>query len=64
MIIANEKELNTLRDSGHRLARILDSVKKIVRPGIATLELDIMAEKLIREAGGESLGWALSGRRA
>lgn len=53
MIVQNEKELNTLRDSGRRLARILDSVKKIVCPGLATLELDALAEKLILEIGGE-----------
>lgn len=53
MIAANEKEIEALRDGGHKLAQILASVVMIVRPGIKTIELDFLAEKSIRNAGGK-----------
>jgi methionyl aminopeptidase len=53
MIVSGEKEIDALVDGGKKLAQILVEVAKIVRPGIATIELDRLAEKLIREAGGE-----------
>lgn len=52
MIIKSDKELEILRECGRRLARILDSVAREVRPGVSTKELDQYAERLIRDAGG------------
>ena len=51
MIIKTEEEIKILREGGKRLAQILNKVKDKVRPGVSTKELDIYAEKLIREGG-------------
>ena len=55
MIISNKKELEILRESGKRLAGILQALKDEVKPGISTGFLDELAEKLIKEAGGDAV---------
>lgn len=52
MIARLEHERATLREGGRRLALILRSVAGAVRPGVATAELDRIAEDGIRAAGG------------
>ncbi len=51
IIIKNTEEIEILREGGKRLARILDMVAKKVVPGISAKELDVYAEKLIRDGG-------------
>lgn len=51
--IKSKQELAILREGGKRLAEILRKVTLEVRPGITTLALDKLAEKLIREEGDE-----------
>ncbi len=53
MIIRDKWELDTLREGGHRLAKILAEVVRAVQPGVSTLELDRLAESLIVSSGGE-----------
>jgi methionyl aminopeptidase len=53
IIIKTEEEIAHLREGGKRLARILKEVATHVRPGISTLELDKIAEELIRKGGDE-----------
>lgn len=53
MIIENKDELATLRESGKRLALVLQELKHMVKPGISTGLLDQHAEKRIRELGGD-----------
>lgn len=50
--IKTKEEIERLRASGKRLALVLESVMTAVRPGMTTEEIDHLAEKLIREAGG------------
>lgn len=45
--------MDTIKQGGHILAQVLAAVAKKVAPGVHTRELDQLAEKLIREAGGE-----------
>jgi len=52
-IVKDQKEIETLREGGRRLATILDKVIKKIAPGITPLELDQYAEKLIRKGGDE-----------
>ena len=52
MIIKNKKELEILREGGKRLAHVLRMVADAAKPGVSTMELDTLAEKLIRESGG------------
>ncbi len=51
IIIKTPEEIKTLREGGKRLASVLYKVKEKVIPGVSTKELDIYAEKLIRELG-------------
>jgi methionyl aminopeptidase len=45
------EDIDLLRESGKRLARVLDRVGEAVAPGVTTLQLDQLAERLIRETG-------------
>jgi methionyl aminopeptidase len=53
IIIKTQEEITIMKEGGKILAGILDEVSKAVIPGISTLELDELAERLIREAGGD-----------
>src|SRR3989344_2494104 len=53
MIIKNTKELESLREGGHKLAEILQEVLRAARVGVTTQSLDEMAERLIRSSGGD-----------
>ncbi len=53
IIIKTAKEIEILRVGGKRLAAVLHEVSKQVLPGVSTLELDTLAEKLIRAGGDE-----------
>ncbi len=50
--IKTDDEIRRLRESGKRLASVLAVVMESVRSGMTTLEVDVLAERLIREAGG------------
>lgn len=51
-LIKTADEILRLRVSGQRLAGVLQAVMASVIPGITTADIDILAERLIREAGG------------
>lgn len=53
IIIKTPQEIEILREGGKRLANILYKIKEKVAPGVSTKDLDIYAEKLIREMGDE-----------
>ncbi|HEY4482927.1 MAG TPA: type I methionyl aminopeptidase [Candidatus Paceibacterota bacterium] len=53
MKIKSPQEISVMREGGKRLSRILKQVAEAVRPGITTIELDVLAERLIREGGDE-----------
>ncbi|MFZ3031995.1 MAG: type I methionyl aminopeptidase [Candidatus Moraniibacteriota bacterium] len=50
--IKTDDEIARLRESGRRLAIVLDQVIAAAKPGMNTLELDVLAEKFIRAEGG------------
>lgn len=50
--IKSEKEIQSLRESGRRLALVLEEVMAAVKPGMSTFDIDILAERLIRTSGG------------
>jgi methionyl aminopeptidase len=53
MIIGkSKKELEKMRAAGRVTGLVLQELKKLVQPGITTLEIDRAAEKMIRDAGG------------
>lgn len=53
IIIKTKEEIEILREGGKRLATVLNKVRDIVAPGVSTKDLDMYAEKLIREMGDE-----------
>ena len=46
--IKSEREIELMRESGRILAMVHEELGKAIRPGITTLEIDILAERLIR----------------
>lgn len=63
--IYSPEEIKILRESGRRLATVLNKVKEKIAPGVSTKELDAYAEKLIRETGDTPafLGYTPEGAR-
>ncbi|MEK7128377.1 MAG: type I methionyl aminopeptidase [Patescibacteria group bacterium] len=51
VIIKTPEEIQILREGGKHLAIVLYKVKNMVKPGVSTKDLDLYAEKLIREMG-------------
>ncbi len=52
MIIAkSKKDLDKMREVGELVAEIRETLRGMVKPGITTLELNVTAEKMMRDAG-------------
>ena len=52
MIIGKSKrELEKMRAAGQLVGQVLSQLREMVEPGIATIDLDRAAEKMIRDAG-------------
>jgi len=52
--IKTDKDIAILREGGKRHAQILREIAGMVKPGINTLELEDLANKLIKESGDKS----------
>jgi len=52
IVIKTKEEIEKIKKSGKILRLVLDTVKENIKPGITTIELDKMAEKLIYKNGG------------
>ena len=53
MRLTDETQMNLLRESGKRLEKLMRKVAEAVRPGISTFELDVIAERAIRQLESE-----------
>jgi len=53
-LIKTENELALIREGGHKLGAILRTLAEQVKPGVATAELENLANELIAKAGGRS----------
>ncbi|OGI95394.1 type I methionyl aminopeptidase [Candidatus Nomurabacteria bacterium RIFCSPLOWO2_01_FULL_42_17] len=51
IIIKTPEEIEILREGGKHLATVLYKLRDMVKPGVSTKDLDLHAEKLIREMG-------------
>jgi methionyl aminopeptidase len=51
--VKTPREIKILREGGKRLAFVVNEIADKVRPGVATKELDRLAEKLIKKQGGK-----------
>lgn len=49
VILKTEEEIKLLREAGRIVALTHEELKKHIKPGISTLELDLIAEKTIRK---------------
>lgn len=52
IVIKNQAELALMREAGRVNALALATVREMIRPGIATADLDAAAEEIIRKHGG------------
>lgn len=52
IVIKNQAELALMREAGRLNALALATVRAMIRPGVATADLDAAAEELIRKHGG------------
>ncbi len=53
ILIKNKKEIGVITEGGKILSRVMDSLGKMVKPGITTRELDEAAQDLILRLGGD-----------
>jgi methionyl aminopeptidase len=53
IVIKNPPEIDVMREAGRINAMVLQEVGKMIQPGVATEELDAVAEELIRDNGGK-----------
>jgi methionyl aminopeptidase len=51
MIARTQEEIEGLKEAGRRFGIILEKVADAVRPGVSTLDLDALSERLILEGG-------------
>lgn len=49
--IKTKEEIETLRESGRRLAESIEMTSRLIAPGVTTLELDQYFEKTVRDRG-------------
>ncbi len=54
IIIKTDKEIEIMRESGRKLAKVMREVKKEAKPGVTTKELDELAEELILKSGSKT----------
>ncbi|MBN2333669.1 MAG: type I methionyl aminopeptidase [Deltaproteobacteria bacterium] len=50
--LRSRREIEKIRAANQIVAEVLERLREAVQPGISTLELDAITEKLIRERGG------------
>ena len=51
IILRSRKEIERLRASNRVVMSVMAELKEAIRPGVTTLELDALAERVIREQG-------------
>ena len=50
--IKTQHEIALMRESNHRLEKVFEGLEQIIKPGVSTWEIDMLARKLIREQEG------------
>ncbi|HUU02584.1 MAG TPA: type I methionyl aminopeptidase [Myxococcota bacterium] len=49
--LKSRAEIETMREADRIVAKVLDAVREKARPGVSTLDLDLMAEEMTRKMG-------------
>ena len=55
IVLKSEREIALMRQAGRLVAEVLDRVCAVAAPGVTTAELNIEAERIIKQAGAEAL---------
>ncbi|MEA3305194.1 MAG: type I methionyl aminopeptidase [Candidatus Omnitrophota bacterium] len=50
--IRSEKEIAVMKKAGSIVSEVLNGLKNYIKPGIKTIELDLLSERLIKKLGG------------
>lgn len=50
--IKTAREIEFMKEAGRLLEQVHDELAKVIKPGLSTLEIDQLGEKLIRDRGG------------
>src|ERR1700741_4565177 len=53
IVCKSVSEIEKMRRSGHIVRQVLDHVKTLVKPGVTTMDLERVAEKMITELGAK-----------
>lgn len=51
MVATHQSDIDNLRKAGSILAEVLTETAKLVAPGVTAAELDLAAERMIKEKG-------------
>ena len=51
IILRSQKEIERLRASNQVVMSVMAELKRAIQPGVTTLELDVLAERIIRKEG-------------
>jgi len=54
IVCKSAAEIEKMRRAGHLVRQILDALRDAVAPGISTMDLERMAERMIRDAGAKA----------
>ena len=50
--IKTQHEIALMRESNHRLEKVFEGLEQMIKPGVSTWEIDMLARQLIREQEG------------
>ena len=50
--VKTQREIELMRESGHRLEEVHNALRDMIRPGISTAEINERGDRLIRDLGG------------
>ena len=62
IVLKSPREIARMREAGRLVARAIDCAAHLIRPGVATRELDAAIEDVFREAGAEALFKGVRGK--
>jgi methionyl aminopeptidase len=62
IVLKSPREIARMREAGRLVARAIDRAAHLIRPGVATRELDLAIEDVFREAGAEALFKGVRGK--
>ncbi len=55
IILKSPREIELMREAGRVVRRVLSRCEELASPGVSSAELNVEAERIIAEAGGEAL---------